>query len=152
MTLYQLKKQIHSLCLHHLATKLEEGKHHLRQLKEAAHQDTKSSMGDKYETGPALLQQEKDKINAQLMQVSKMQEVLHRIDPEKQPQNVSLGSLIETNTGYYFISVGIGKITYKEYTCFCISLASPLGQALVGHQAGDNIPFRNQSIHIKSLN
>ncbi len=149
--LQQLKTQIHSLCLDTLQAKLQEAKDSLKELKEAAQQDTKSSMGDKYETGPALIQQEKDKINTQITEIIKMQEVMHRIDSKYKNPKIRLGSLIEANTGYYYLSIGLGKISWEAVTCFCISPASPLGQALIGHLSGDDVLFRNQIIKIKSV-
>jgi len=151
MTLHTLKEKLYTHCQQSLESQILQAKKSLQDIRESAQQDIKSSMGDKYETGPALLQQEKDKINAQLAQVNTMKEVLNKIDIEITHTEARLGSLLETNTGYFFLSIGLGKVVLEDKIYFCISLASPLGQALKGNTSGAVIQFRTQSIEIKSI-
>ena len=72
--------------------------------------ETKSSAGDKYETGMAMLQMEEQKANVQLAKAKELQKTLSMIDPTEKQDSAQLGSLVETSNGNYFISIGLGQI------------------------------------------
>ena len=60
-------------------------------------QESKSSAGDKHETGRAMLHLEMEKASQQLNVVHQMQETLHRINLHSDSKNARLGSVITTN-------------------------------------------------------
>jgi len=110
--------------------------------------EAKSSMGDKYETGRIMAQMEMHKLNDQLEQSLKLKKALAQISVEKVCDTAEFGSLVITNLGLYFISVGLGVVEVKDEKCFCISLASPIGQALQGKKVGDKLRFQNKDLKI----
>ena len=57
------------------------------------------------QTGMAMLQIEEVKAATQLTKARELQQTLYRIDPEQHLDNVQLGSLVQTTTGVYFISI-----------------------------------------------
>jgi len=117
-------------------------------LKESRDNESKSSAGDKYETGRAMAQIELDKLQQQLQNQVELKAELLKIKPKVETEKIGFGSLVNCSTGKYFISVGLGKITIDGYIVYAISLASPLGQALKGAQKGNSILFNDNTIQI----
>lgn len=119
--------------------------------KESRDSDTKSSMGDKYETSRAMLHIEIGKNEAQLNSTLKLKNELSRINPDIKSCIVEFGSVVITNNGKYFISVAVGKLNINHELYYSISLASPIGKALQGKQTGDVVDFRNREIRIEDV-
>jgi transcription elongation GreA/GreB family factor len=113
--------------------------------------DTKSSAGDKHETGRAMVQQELDKLEEQHAKLIALQQELERVPVERVFDRVAFGSLVLTDQGTYFVSIGLGRIELDGGSCFAISLASPIGQALKDKRAGDAIILNGRSIAIHAV-
>lgn len=145
------KTEIHSVILFYLEERMEQGKKDFQLAKESRDSDTKSSAGDKFETGREMMQREMDKISASLdMQKSQLAQ-LKRIDLSENPTRVSLGSFIETDAEHYYLSVGLGKLSCAETTFYAISADSPIGELLMGKQINDTIELRGRKITLKSI-
>lgn len=113
--------------------------------------ETKSTAGDKHETGRAMAQLEQEKIGSQLAEIGKLKETLFRINPEKTSRKIELGSLVVTSTGFFFISIGIGAFPFEGKSVFCITPMAPFCQLLLGKQAGDSIEWQGKNIAITSV-
>ena len=72
--------------------------------------DAKSSAGDKHETGVAMAQLEQEKLRYQIHEFQKMQDIVQKINPSKTNSKINLGSLVETDKGWFYISVGLGSV------------------------------------------
>ena len=123
----------------------------LSALKDAAASDTKSSMGDKYETSREMINLEKGKVAEQLSNVEKMLITLKSIDVSKVHHEVQLGSIIVTDTGVYFLAVSLGQIRLEETAIFVISPVSPVGRELLGKKIHDVASFGGKIMKIKSI-
>lgn len=119
--------------------------------KEARDNESKSSAGDKYETGRAMLQIELDNLEHQLKNQLELKTEILRVNPELTTEKISFGSLISSTNGTYFIAIGLGKILIGNETVYAISLASPLGQALKGAQKDNTISLNGKSITINHV-
>jgi transcription elongation GreA/GreB family factor len=113
--------------------------------------ETKSTAGDKHETGRAMAQLEQEKIGSQIAEITKLKEILFRIQPEKTSTKVELGSLVETSTGIFFISIGIGAFQFEGISVFCITPMAPVCQLLLGKQNGDQVEWQGKKIEITQL-
>jgi len=113
--------------------------------------NTKSSAGDKHETGRAMAQLEQEKLSQQLNASLNLRNALSQIDPSETHEAVQFGSLVETTNGTFFLSVGIGSIGNAGSDFFCISPVTPMGKALMGAKKGDTVQFNNKTIEILSL-
>lgn len=110
--------------------------------------ETKSTAGDKHETGRAMAQLEQEKIGSQIAEITKLKEILFRIQPEKTSTKVELGSLVVTSTGIFFISIGIGAFQFEGKSVFCITPMAPVCQLLLGKQQGDQVEWQGKKIEI----
>ena len=116
--------------------------------KESRDSDTKSSVGDKYETSRAMLHIEIGKNEVQLNNTLKLKNELSRINAEKHSEVVGFGSVVITNSGKYYISVAVGKLNIDTESFYSISLASPIGKVLNGISVGDKVMFQNKEIEV----
>ena len=112
--------------------------------------DAKSSAGDKHETGVAMAHLEQEKIGKQLQLVESMLSTVNKLIPLT-TLKVQPGHLIRTTAGWYFLSVGLGKIEVNEETIYCLSSQSPIGQLLLGKQPNDPIHWQDKSITILEI-
>ncbi|UOE40414.1 GreA/GreB family elongation factor [Chryseobacterium suipulveris] len=100
--------------------------------------ETKSSMGDKYETGREMVQQEINNLQIQLNENMKSETLLKTINPVPH-KTVGFGSIVETEKGRFFIAVSLGEITFSGEKIFVISTESPLAKAMHGKKEGEKI-------------
>lgn len=113
--------------------------------------ETKSSAGDKHETGRAMLQLEMEKASLQLEGVYTMERILKRINIIECNTVIKLGSLIITNKMNYFIAISAGKITIDNQNFYAISISSPIGQLLLGKTTSETFIFNNKTVLIKAV-
>jgi len=118
---------------------------------ESRNNDTKSSAGDKFETGREMMQIELDKNEAQLNKTVKNKHDLSQINTMCTFTKVEFGSLVITNMGKYFISLPIGKVEVDGDSIYCISLASPLGQAMMHKYEKESFSFQNKEHMIEFI-
>ena len=112
--------------------------------------ETKSSAGDKHETGRGMVQLEQEKLAKSLTQVTLLRNALSKVKPYESHDVIQYGSLVQTSNGYFFFSVGLGKIQVEDQDVFCMTATSPLGQKLLGKRKGEHIQM-NTSIEILDL-
>ncbi|GAB3018795.1 hypothetical protein GCM10027185_14700 [Spirosoma pulveris] len=118
---------------------------------EAANSESKSSAGDKYETGRAMAQLERDRHAQLLAEAVKIEQELKQLAIEKNYEKVQPGSVAVTNRGLFFISIGAGKMTLDGADYFAVSAASPIGALLAGHRAGDSVTFNKMVYQIQEV-
>jgi len=113
--------------------------------------ETKSSAGDKHETGRAMLQLEREKVGNQFAEIDKQIAILSKIDISKTNNIVSLGSVVFTTEANYFIAVGVGEVKVDNQKFYAVSIKAPISQALLGKRVDDNIVFRDKKFKIINL-
>lgn len=146
-----LKQNIFEACAQLLDQKIDALNHSLQQVTESADNETKSTAGDKYETARAMMQMEQEKLGRQLKEILEQRSQLQKIDISLTHLTVAKGSLVLTDKGYLFISVGIGKVQADGETVIAISPLSPLGKKLIGLKPDDRIELNGTAYTIKSL-
>ena len=116
------------------------------ELMESNKQEGKSSAGDKHETAAAQVHLELEKMGKQMQEHNRRSEEVERFNPSKISisQEVRAGSLVETSTGWFYIITSLGKLTTPSGDCFIISAASPIGQALLGKQVGEDFQWNGR--------
>lgn len=114
--------------------------------------ETKSSAGDKHETGRAMLQLEMEKAGKQLHDINLMKETFAKVDISKPGDIIRLGSLVKTSTTSYFIAISAGELTIDLKKYYAISLSTPIGRLLLGKKTGDTITFNKKTIEIIDVN
>ncbi len=118
---------------------------------ESRDNETKSNVGDKYETTREMMQLEIEKNMVQLNKYELQKNELLKINPIRKNSKVEFASLVFTTENTYFISIGLGKIQIENEVVFCISLISPIGKALLNKKVGDEINFQDKKIAITGI-
>lgn len=145
------KPTLLSHCLHLLDASIAEVKHQMQELVTHAANDSKSSAGDKHETGRAMMQQAQEQLGKQLQEAEMKRASLARIQTQTTTETIGEGSLVITNENVLLLAAPLGKIHIEEKDIFVISMQSPLAQALKGKKSGDTIIFQQKQINILSV-
>ncbi len=116
----------------------------------ASNNDTKSSMGDKYETSREMMQQEITRIQTQLNEVLVQQEIFSKI---KVIDNdiIGLGSYIETTMGNFCLACSFGEIIFEDKKVFVLSTQTPLAKTLSGKTINDSFEMNGKSFKITNV-
>lgn len=112
--------------------------------------DTKSSMGDKYETGREMLQQEINNLQRQLNEALNQQTLLQKISIETSTK-VQNGTLVETDKGLFYIAASVGEIIFDNRKVMTVSGESPLAKAMRGLTSGQSFSLNNTTQTIKEI-
>lgn len=134
-----------------LDEKIESLKVTIKSNKDSRDGETKSSVGDKYETGRAMVQMELEKNRMQLNKTVLIRREIDQIDTKKVFTKVEFGSLVKTNQGLFFTTISLGKIQLEDQSVFCISLASPIGRMLSNKTTNDSFDFQGKNYCILEI-
>jgi len=146
-----LKEELYKACVVFVNKQAETIENIINSHKKSLQSETKSSAGDKHETGRAMLQLEMEKAGKQLVSIQTMKEILAKIDPKEHNKLACLGSIVVTNKMTYFLSISAGKINIEGENYFAVSVSSPIGRSLLGKSAGTEFVFNNVKDIIKEI-
>ena len=105
--------------------------------------ETKSSAGDKHETGRAMIQLEREKLGNQIREIELNYKRLNTIKDVKTSTIISLGSLIFTDKINYYVAIAADSCEVNSKVFYCISSQSPIGKLLIGKKINESIMFNN---------
>jgi len=143
-----IKNELHAACQAYVQQRIDAAQQAMQAAQESANNETKSSAGDKYETGRAMAQEERNRNAVQLQEALKLQAELARIDPEISSDTVRPGALARTSLGRFYLSISAGKLVVAGQEYFAISPAAPIAVALNGKRAGEAVLFNGKKIQI----
>ncbi len=146
-----IKGNLYKQCLAFLDDRLRTVQNTMSEIQESLLSETKSSAGDKHETGRAMLQLEREKAGNQLAEIQKTGELLSKVNVSKTGTIVGLGSIVYTSKSNYYIAISVGLITHEKDSFYAISANTPIGRLLVSKTVGDVVRFRDQEFVIKKV-
>jgi len=146
-----LKEKLYKKCEAFINDRLLTIQNAIDEIQKALLTETKSSAGDKHETGRAMLQLEREKAGLQLMEIQKAKEVLSRIDAKRTSDVICLGSIVCTPDANYYLAISAGEIQLEDEVYYAISTGTPIGKLLLSKQAGESLMFRNRNIKIEKV-
>ena len=149
--LLRFKRKVYQTCLDKVEQTRSSILSAIASAEEARDSETKSSVGDKYETGRATMQNEIDRLIDQLANINKTLTELSILKIDEARAAVANGSIVVTDRGYFFICTGLGKIEIETRMCYCVSPDAPLARALSGAVTGESCTFNNQTFIIQDL-
>jgi len=147
----ELKENLFEQCQTFIDSRLITVKETINDIQESLTSETKSSAGDKHETGRAMLQLEREKAGLQFSEIQKEKSLLSRINTSNLCKTIGLGSVVYTSENNYFISISAGKLKSKNEYFYAISFNTPIGQLLMGKAVGDEVVFRGQKFIIEKI-
>lgn len=97
------------------------------------------------------MQIEQEKLGKQLKELQDQKAELEKIDITKISVQIAKGTLIKTDKGFLFLSIGLGKIVVDTETVFAVSPQSPLGKLLTGKKENDVVEMNKVIYKIEKL-
>ena len=144
----ELKRKLYNACVEFVKNREQTILEIMSSNQKALTSETKSSAGDKHETGRAMLQLEMEKASQQLEGIHAMKTILTRVNLDDNSELIKLGSLIITSQANYFLAISVGEITIDAKIYYAISPSSPIGQLMLGKKAGDEFVFNGKEDQI----
>ena len=120
-------------------------------LKNDLENESKSSAGDKYETGREMINIEWNKLTIQLNEYDRLAQILVRIKDHKPGTKAVLGSLVFTDATNYFISIPAGDIGIGNQKCYAVGIKAPIAQQLLGKEIGDHFTMNGKEFRIMNI-
>jgi len=145
------KRELYRLCQDYINKRVETSRAAIVDAQLSANEETKSSAGDKYETGRAMAQLEIEKNAQQLAESLKIKGALDQMRIDDTPETVQSGSLVATDRGIYFIAISMGKVELNGEPYVIVAPASPLGKQLMGLRIGETTTFNKLTYRIREL-
>ena len=146
-----LKEELYKQCVDYVQSRMDAAQQGIDEAQQASKDDTKSSAGDKYETGRAMMQQETDRNMAQLNEANKLKVALNTINPAATHTTIDTGSVVKTNNGNFYLAISAGVLNVDGGTYMAISPASPIGIKMKGLKAGNEFEVNGKVYNIKSI-
>lgn len=146
-----IKQQLFGACQEYLRQRIDAAQQAIDAAQHAANDETKSSSGDKYETGRAMMQLEVEKNALQLAESLKLKHMLDQIRIGHVSPTVQAGSLVVTDREVFFIAISLGRVKAGNKNYLVISPASPLGQQLMGLEPGGRATFNGQTYVVQEI-
>lgn len=146
-----IKQQLYQQCEAFIINRLDTVQKSIEDIQNALLSETKSSAGDKHETGRAMMQLEREKAGQQLAEIQKTKNTLSKMNLDNPSGTISLGSVVYTSIHNYFISISAGELMVATQTFYAISPNTPIAKLLIGKTIGDRVSFRGQEFKIRSV-
>lgn len=146
-----LKHKLYQSCFSYVDTRMASLKSAIKDIQQSANEETKSSAGDKYETGRTMAQLEIDKYQVQLAEITKMKQTLAQVPADTHTDYIKSGSLIFTSRGNFYIAINAGPQQVEGQTFFVVSMSSPIAQKLIGLKVSDTFVLNQQEFTILKI-
>ena len=146
-----LKQKIHHHYTLQVQDKIDIFRDMISALTEDSKNDAKGSAGDKHETALSMMHLEQEKLNYKLTEVLDQKMILDKIDPNSLHSKIALGSLVQANGIYLYLSLALPKISIDQVNIIALSPQSPLGEKLVGNKVDFEFEINGTKYHIESI-
>jgi hypothetical protein len=146
-----LKKELYKQCRDYVQKRMDAAQLAINEAQKASQDDTKSSAGDKYETGREMMQQETDRNMAQLNEANKLKVTLNKINTNTVNDIADAGSLVITDNGIFYIAISAGILIANNEKYFAVSPASPIGKMLKGQKKGGEFKLNDKIYRVKQV-
>ena len=135
-----------------LTAAMQDARSAMEELSSSLGKETKSTAGDKHETGRAMVQREMEQAGGRLARCEAMQAVASRLDLDRARTSVGPGAIVVSGDARLLIGVGLGPFEVPGLGRFqAISADAPIAMALSGGKAGERREFRGRPWVIESV-
>ena len=146
-----VKTELFRHCQNQVDARYSKIKQTIAAIEESLLQESKSSSGDKHETGRAMLQIDRENAGRQLLEIEKIVQILSKIDVLATSDYARLGSLVYTDRFIYFISLSIGTVSIENTDYLCVALNSPVGLLISGKMKDETFNLNGIEYQITSV-
>jgi uncharacterized protein YukE len=147
-----MKRRIVSALSAHLEAQFSEALNRLNSLHEALESESKSSAGDKHETGRARVHEEMRQVNDTLQRIGAQRAELELLSTRVDvPLRVAPGVLVETDGPWVLMGLALGRMQVDDLVVYSVSNDAPLAQAWKGAVPGDTVNLGPETRTIRGL-
>lgn len=132
-----MKPELIARCLDEATRKVNALKDEIASMRQSVQSESKSTAGDKHETGRAMIHLEQEKLQKQLAEAKSLLAELEQIKSDLFCETVQQGALVKTDRTTFFIAAGLGKVSVGGVDVFVISSQSPIAKQMLGKKAGE---------------
>jgi transcription elongation GreA/GreB family factor len=149
----RLTDTLYQLSLEFIENRIKTIRQAIAETQDSADQETKSSAGDKYETGLSMMQLDMEKQAEQLAEAVRTRDSLEKIKVFDDGTNgaVRPGNAVETNQGNFYIAISAGQLKTNGAVYFAVSPATPIASKLMGLKVGDSFSFNGRNYTISKV-
>jgi hypothetical protein len=137
----QLKSFLYSKCSDYVKERISRIQAAIDAAGQSGNDETKSSAGDKHETGRAMMQLEQEKNGRQLQEALELEKQLQKINSQQHSTTVAPGSIVITDKANFYISISAGKISVDNTIYLAVSPASPIAAKFIGLVVNNKVNF-----------
>lgn len=145
------KTILFSLCREAIQNKVDRLQALIQEAQQSANEETKSSAGDKYETGRAMVQLEIEKYAEQLNELQKQSFELEKVCTAPPQNTIGPAALVGTSHGAFLIAVNAGEFVLDGKKVYAISTQAPIAQKMIGLRQGDSFTMNGRAYLITSV-
>jgi hypothetical protein len=145
------KQGLKAQCVALLRDRVDTARQSMEAAQESANNEGKSSAGDKYETGRAMSQIDRDRSAGQMDDAVQEMLRLQSIDSDRLYKEVNNGAVVMCGDAIYFIAIGLGAIHHEGQKVIVLSPKAPLSNLLRGKVKGDKVTFNGNNFEITDL-
>jgi transcription elongation GreA/GreB family factor len=146
-----IKEELYKMCIDHVQQRIAEARQAIEDAQDSSDEDTKSSAGDKYETGREMMQQVADRAQLQLNEANRLMVALSTITYGTSHASADTGSVVYTNQGQFYIAISAGTLHIGPQSFYAVSPASPIGIKLNGKKAGDEFDLNGRAYRVEKV-
>jgi transcription elongation GreA/GreB family factor len=146
-----MKLRLLNHCIQAAMSKVQSLEAELASMSDAVQTESKSTAGDKHETGRAMIHLEQEKLQKQLAEAKSVLAELEQIKPERTFETVHKGALVQTNRTTFYIAVGLGKMNQNGTDVFVVSSQSPIAKQMLGKRLGETFNLNGTEYAITSI-
>ena len=147
----EFKLKVHHACEKVVLEKRKLLSQQLDSARLSANSETKSSAGDKHETGRALAQLEQENLAKQFSFLERLESDLSQLKSDLISEKVEKGALVETDKMTLYFGVALGEIKVEDISVFAISTASPIGKIALGKTIGESFVVNSNTHNINQI-
>ncbi|MGB1480469.1 MAG: hypothetical protein ACPG66_03740 [Flavobacteriales bacterium] len=147
-----MKRRIVNALSAHLEVQHAQASDRLISLQEALESESKSSAGDKHETGRARVHEEMRQVNQTLQRIEAQRSELDLIlKRSSAPERVAPGVLVETDGPWVLMGLALGRMQVDELLVYSVSNEAPLAQAWRGALLGEKVKLGPSITTVRGL-
>ena len=144
------KPALHALCHAFIEQRIVAARTAMQAAQESSSSETKSSAGDKYETGREMANAERDRNAAHMQQAQQLQAELARISPDA-ALRCRAARRPRAAPAWGSSTSASAPASWQGTDVFAVSPAAPVAVALKGLRAGEEAVFNGKVVRVLAV-
>jgi hypothetical protein len=145
------KQRILAECLRIQREVVDNARKAMNEAQESANENDDNTEEKLYNSYREEMQNKRDMFARQFELAMEDLNQLNQIVTSKEYHKAEFGSVVETDSGTYFISTSLGQVKVEGKVIFAVSALAPVYRAFEGKKSGESFQFRDRSFKIKEI-